>query len=66
MSKQDIIYELNKLEYSILAASYIEDDDGTEGNTKIVLNRFAPMNEKDVRYILDKITKLIQKIKESE
>lgn len=66
MSKQEIIYELNKLEYDILAYSYVEDDDGTEGNTRIVLNRFTPMEEKEVRTILEEITELIQKIKESE
>ena len=66
MSKQDIILELNKIEYDILALSYVEDDDGIIEGTQVIRQVFTPMEQKDVRYILNKLTELIQKIKESE
>lgn len=66
MSKQDIILELNKIEYDILALSYVEDDDGVVEGTQVIRQVYTPMEQKDVRYILNKLTELIQKIKESE
>lgn len=67
MSKQDIIYELNILEADILTLSYVEDWDGDDPEGKPIIRQvYTPMEEKDLRYILNKITEIVQKIKESE
>ena len=67
MTKRDIIYELNILEADILTLAYVLDDDGIGENGKPIIRQvYTPMEEKDMRYILNKITEIIQKIKESE
>ena len=67
MDKQDILLELNKIEYDILALAYTTDWDGDDPEGKPIIRQvYIPMEEKDLRYILNKITEIVQKIKESE
>lgn len=67
MNKQDILLELNKLEYDILALAYTTDWDGDDPEGKPIIRKvYTPMEEKDLRMILDEITELVGKIRESE
>ena len=67
MNKQDILLELNKLEYDILALAYLPDDDGLDPNGNPIIRQvYQGLEEKDLRMILDEITELVGKIRESE
>lgn len=67
MSKIDILLELNKLEYDILALAYTTDDDGLDENGKPMIRKvYKGLDEKELRMILNDITELVEKVKESK
>lgn len=59
-----IIQELNYLKQYILDNAYIEDFDGYDEDTKIIIQRYSGLNEDNIKSLLDRIDDIMALVKE--
>ena len=59
-----IIQELNYLKQYILDNAYIEDFDGYDEDTKIIIQRYSGLSEDTIKSLLDRIDDIMALVKE--